>query len=509
MSSFIMAPVLAETINYNYTGSITYTSTHSGDDADNDEVTSALRFGDITQYRDIQSVIIRFNAGMYGKNPTWVSRSTSVTYRIGDDVIGTGDLTVTNLYSESMGRAYGVIACYSFDTWNVDEYTGNQNVMCDYGSAYYATWGYNHYSGTPSGNTVLLGYGSDGGYSANIRKGYTIYAYNAVNFHQSLDYEDNGVLLDIVFNREGFTNQVKIINCDGLPIYDNYLGYDIDIATADYPVTVNVTNPFTDTIWTNQIPETASTIPPEQTALISAYVYDSVTGNLINGHNTSTLYYGASLPVTCTWPGGVSHTTLDWNYAQSAQVTYSAPGYETSDTYNWTSSSIDLTGNWLKVGEERDLNVYLMPTGTPTETTAYAQFLLTEDLGYYTFYSENAAVTIGNTTLLSNKAGTCAFELAPGTYSYTVTKTGYLSTSGSFTLGTSNQLIKVKMNKVPTAPTPPGEPGVEYTYSPENYREKADEAATIFTSMLPMWATLAALVLTMSLIGWISPKKRR
>ncbi len=60
---------------------------------------------------------------------------------------------------------------------------------------------------------------------------------------------------------------------------------------------------------------------------------------------------------------------------------------------------------------------------------------------------ENAAITVENETLLTNEAGNAAFYRTDGNYSYTVTKEGFASEEGTFTVSGAPQLIEVEMEE--------------------------------------------------------------
>ena len=263
--------------------------------------------------------------------------------------------------------------------------------------------------------------------------------------------------------------------------------------------------------WINRIPET-STPGPVYDSIIHMSVYDAVTRNLINGHNV-TLQYDDNSPIFTTWDGPISHTSIDWFNGQAANVTYSAEGYDPSPTHRYVMSVVDLSGQWLKAGESRTGNVYLNPIAPPSNVTAYAIFDVLEDMpNGNTFYSSGAAVTIGNTTLITAGQGSCSFELSPGNYQYIVKKVGYQTVSGSFVLGASNKYITVNLPKVqtaPTAPQPTGTAGVDYPYKEVNAREQAESSMGIIFDALPGFASLAVIVLVVSFVGWMTPKKRR
>jgi len=59
---------------------------------------------------------------------------------------------------------------------------------------------------------------------------------------------------------------------------------------------------------------------------------------------------------------------------------------------------------------------------------------------------QDALVTVGSQSILTNASGDAVFNLANGIYSYTVTKAGYYDKTGSFTVSGSNLTIQVPMN---------------------------------------------------------------
>ena len=79
-------------------------------------------------------------------------------------------------------------------------------------------------------------------------------------------------------------------------------------------------------------------------------------------------------------------------------------------------------------------------------------------------------------------------------------------------LGASNKYITVNLPKVqtaPTAPQPTGTAGVDYPYKEVNAREQAESSMGIIFDALPGFASLAVIVLVVSFVGWMTPKKRR
>lgn len=516
--AFLINPVSAEIINYDvdYSGSGSLTISANGGALNYNIPYNKLWTSDVSNFIGVKSMIM----GCTGVLPSVPSGYTSAasaqtdfTAKIGSTIVGHG---VFGWNQHIVGGSrLGMTIFAVFDDLDVSAYSGEQTITLylDDTGILPTVKSYNSVSAAKTGDAPSVFFGQE----------YGVYTYRAVgnlaiylqkDFHQKLEYTFVDNVFDIHIYKNNVNNWVKITSPDDVnllytdsadDIIQTYYGYEY--------LNITVNNPFDDDPWFNQIPETSTPTVPDTTAMIHSYVYDAVTRELINNGHNVTVNYGSGSSSDTYWPGSISHTTIDWSDESSANVTYSADGYETSPATTYVASVLDSSGSWLQTGSEVDAYVWLNPLETPSNTTAWVTFEVQEQMSTsspeHYFYSEEAAVAIGNTTLLTGGLGTCTFELPAGTYSYTVKKTGYQTTSGTFSLGASNQYIGVDLPLMPSAPTPTGEPGVEYTYSPEDYREKADEAATIFTSMLPMWASLAAVVLTMSLIGWITPKKRR
>ena len=505
-----VSSVMAEsgTIYYDYTSSDSINVIYSGGQVVNTMCLNSFATDDITQYDSISTIV----SGVYGfttmPDDTY---DTQFTLKIGSDIVASGTYYIWR--SRIDGKLTGNnILTFIFDSYDVSGYTGAQKLNLDISHIYMPKVDL-----TGTGTSVTP---SEGYFKLHASIDTARYApqkttiYRSVDFHQNMVYDLTDDVLELTMTKNGYTNNINITDITTGTLYTQSSADDFHYVFPNIEqVLIEVENPFNNNIWSDTIPETSTSIPDEQTALIHNYVSDAVTRHLIgNGHNTTVTYDGnEEAPFTTTWPGGESHTTIDLTYGSSANLTISADGYKDSQTYHFVFSSVDTTGIWLRAGTKPVNYVYLQPIATPSNTTAYATFEVQEQLsGEQYFYSSGAAVTVGSTTLITSGLGSCSFELEAGTYPYTVKKTGFQTVSGSFSLGASNQYISVKLPKIQTAPTPTdpiGQPGVDYPYSSIDPRSQAEESIGIIFQSLPAWASLCVIVVTISFIGWMSPRK--
>ena len=519
-----IAAAETKTINYDYSEfSETLVTNAVNVAGSNKEAINTFFISDITQFSNLHSIIIGSKGTPTAGYSAKSYAETGFIAKIGGVQVGSGTYSWNRHLIN--GISQGSTVAIVFDNFNGNAFTGSQSLRLTLDDSDVIL--YTPYEGlydnphtmtiTPAGAYIAVGTKT---YAYN-KWFYTFAAskiaiYNKAEFHQQLTYEtypnNNDIRLD--FYKNGISNKVIVNGSNGLTYIYSDKADDIHQTIHNNPyIDVTVFNSMkpTNPPWINRIPET-STPGPVYDSIIHMSVYDAVTRNLINGHNV-TLQYDDNSPIFTTWDGPISHTSIDWFNGQAANVTYSAEGYDPSPTHRYVMSVVDLSGQWLKAGESRTGNVYLNPIAPPSNVTAYAIFDVLEDMpNGNTFYSSGAAVTIGNTTLITAGQGSCSFELSPGNYQYIVKKVGYQTVSGSFVLGASNKYITVNLPKVqtaPTAPQPTGTAGVDYPYKEVNAREQAESSMGIIFDALPGFASLAVIVLVVSFVGWMTPKKRR
>ena len=521
----LISPVMGETINFDYGEDTTSSQTWGGDYTNKFTrgIVSfkALELSALTDITEIDLVLKSDNSQRFRLStgevyyPDWYTDTFDFTMSISGTQIGAGEVTIINSVDVS-GAAYRLEMVFIFESYDVTGYTGTQ----------YLTFSIPGWEGNNAGIFVCP---NGGGFPPSDYYNDRVYPFNnggyipgqpdircqtstTYQIHQSVTYDILDKLININYSRNGYPNLVNVTGDDLDSYYykNSYEDFNLNVYDNS-PITIRVNNPALSEDWVIQIPET-STPGPVYDSIIHMSVYDAVTRNLINGHNV-TLQYDDNSPIFTTWDGPISHTSIDWFNGQAANVTYSAEGYDPSPTHRYVMSVVDLSGQWLKAGESRTGNVYLNPIAPPSNVTAYAIFDVLEDMpNGNTFYSSGAAVTIGNTTLITAGQGSCSFELSPGNYQYIVKKVGYQTVSGSFVLGASNKYITVNLPKVqtaPTAPQPTGTAGVDYPYKEVNAREQAESSMGIIFDALPGFASLAVIVLVVSFVGWMTPKKRR
>lgn len=193
---------------------------------------------------------------------------------------------------------------------------------------------------------------------------------------------------------------------------------------------------------------------------LNIYIHDSQTNNLISGARVvieGGFYDPPELleVINETLPAGQKSYTLQPTGGglpnpDYYRITVTADGYVPEMPYINTD---------LDTGMSMSIYMYMDPTGGSPENpeNTFIDFYV-RDLEAYAI--QGATVVFDGTTLQTNNAGYCLFEVAKNsTYSYTVSKTGYLSLSGTVTIGgdgryTVNTVIVRGAFPTPTPYTP-------------------------------------------------------
>ncbi|QSZ66420.1 hypothetical protein RJ40_02360 [Methanofollis aquaemaris] len=216
----------------------------------------------------------------------------------------------------------------------------------------------------------------------------------------------------------------------------------------------------------------------------STVIYDS-TGEYIvgasgttNGVATFTAPLGDQIRITATRSGYVTHTETDF-----VQPTA-------------------LPRNQMPI------SITLMPSETPAEDEVYMSFTVTTVTGTYI---EGAAVQAGDRTAVTNSMGTCRIAIpANSTVSYSISKSGYYSSSGYIMPITENSAITIQLMLISSEVTtsPPGGVTATPTADTRTPEEKAESAFSVLFDNLELFATLAGLILLMAMIDWLVPGGR-
>jgi len=116
----------------------------------------------------------------------------------------------------------------------------------------------------------------------------------------------------------------------------------------------------------------------------------------------------------------------------------------TNGIYGFTVTKtgfITVTSNFTVAGADIIVPVAMNPEGTEFDVTFHVTDG-TNDL-------QDASVTVGAQTILTDATGMATFSLANGNYNYTVTKFGYSPASGAFTVASAPQTIDVILTPLP------------------------------------------------------------
>jgi hypothetical protein len=149
---------------------------------------------------------------------------------------------------------------------------------------------------------------------------------------------------------------------------------------------------------------------------------------------------GASIPDAAVTFNGVTNAAGVYTFSNIA-----------AGTYNYTvakSGYVTASGSFTVSAGTLTKAIALQPTPPPTYTVTFA---ITTAAGASI---PDAAVTFNG---VANAAGVYTFSnIAAGTYNYTVTKSGYVTASGSFTVSAGTLTKAVALQ--PTPPSPPSPP---------------------------------------------------
>jgi len=207
----------------------------------------------IENFPKVEHMVIGINQNVYTYSSkagltNWDCNFTAKIY--GGPIIGTG-----RFYCTKTSSTHAVLA-YEFDDYDIGQLTGNYKVdfKLDENDAYImakAFKGYGTLTDTVLGHFNLI-YNIHGEYIKNVCT-----VYQRTQFHQSLgyyyDYDLN--TMDLKLKRNSNTNNVLITDQDGNIRLDDTTSGDLNLFYADvFWLRVNVTNSYTDYVWTNVLP---------------------------------------------------------------------------------------------------------------------------------------------------------------------------------------------------------------------------------------------------------------
>ena len=155
------------------------------------------------------------------------------------------------------------------------------------------------------------------------------------------------------------------------------------------------------------------------------------------------------------------------------------------------------------------ISITLMPAATPAADQVYMSFTVV------TLTNQpiaGAAVTAGNNTAVTNSLGNCRISIpANSTIPYSISKSGYYSSSGYIMPMSENSAITIQLMLISAVVTtsPTGGVTASPTADPRTPEEKAESAFSIIFDHLEVFATLAGLILLVTMIDWLVPGGRR
>lgn len=466
-----------------------------------------------------------------------------VTYTCGGSTIGTGYYQATIIYSSIYPySATNAIILFTFEDINIGALTGAQTISITYNTVdldnvidsasistltsggcekpYFEYTGYDSLSAA----RVQSYYGTNydlfvipGGYYSGNRLpiyGLEITAYHSVDFEQEFYFSESGSGYAIDYSKNGVSNLIKIVDDDGNVLLQSNDERDIYnlFASQNTPYVINVTNPYvssgTYAFYDWQLPPEDEEEPATDAITGTYYVYDTATGSLISNVHCveNTTLDGGGLDDSS---GSVPYQhTFDTDAYNRWQIYFYADGYENSTTSSYYQAPYAAQTGWSYLSGSFQQNVYLTPTGTPSNTTSTVSFKVNKEMGFagsgVSWYAGGASVTLDGATKLTSSQGLTSFTVDNNdTYAYTVTLADRVPVQGSVTVGTTNEHVEVtlyfpaKEDPVPTETQPSG------VYDNRPFNEKADDALAIVFDNIMAITYLAVLVLIVSMLKWL------
>lgn len=237
----------------------------------------------------------------------------------------------------------------------------------------------------------------------------------------------------------------------------------------------------------------------ENTVKILTHVYSTADNSLIGGATVTYNATDGSDLQSKTLPTGEGIFTLLKNveYIESAE----AEGYIPQTSTDWTA---------IFPGDTQSA-IYLTPLG---ENVTAGNGAVNFHVSAYTSSGSleplpGALIQIGNQTLITNAAGFAQTEISKtASLSYVISKTGYVSFSRTYTPSWPSDVIDEYPSLRATGQILPGEPTPAPTQDTRNINQKTESAFNIIFDNIEAFATLAVMVLFLSFIEWMKPKKR-
>lgn len=544
--AILTVPVMADTgsIDFYEAGAFsTYSSSASGSELYSASTAYDLMhtcfFGDIGEYQGTLFTLEGDYKGIWISGV--VSSECNFAMNYGGDEIGHGIVFYTSRYDNSSNQI-GADLIYYFQTWDAsgldDEtaltvtYTDDADGIGTMTTHYYCKTGTNNLWQEP----LAAAFDSDRGFSF-VAPGYYVKYMEEVHasqivlqtiaHDQTLTYESNSAgIYEIDFTRNGISNLVTINGqYDGKQLYHGTSDVDFTVYGSDVNYNIYVENIAAGADW-EQTMLSGTEAPADPTD-----TNESISMQLTNLAN------GANIPGTLNFTEGVNSSvfnlasgygSVDLEPEISYNVTATASGFETLNGIIWFDSSTAITvqgstGYITRTGSASTDNLAYKFSLEPTYTgedenfSVYNVVVTGEGAGALA----GAGVTIdGISTKVANNAGGASFTISRNTaYSVSITYPGFQSFNYPINLTTSTYTDYITLQIDPTGvyatptPTPDpddGESGESATYVDLRTNEqKTEDALAIWFDNTEVIAQLALMVVILSLIGWLIPKKRR
>jgi uncharacterized membrane protein len=407
------------------------------------------------------------NTVTFSTNPFWTSNGTLVTnvmqnnpvpgtntiafvWATGGEVVGTAGQLFTNMQFNYTEGATGI-------NWATSKDIKTISYMVDYdGNDYIGTW--------INGCVCISGF--DITFQVADDNGIPLQGALVTIGTESKPTDANG---EAVFNRPDGNYPYTITNTGYYTISNSVTvaGAAQTIPVTMYPLGSQLDVTFHVTDGTNDL-EGALVSVGSQSGLTD--INGEVIFSLPNGnYNYNVSKYGYTSDAGTITVAGTSQT-IDVTLIMLPH--YDITFHVTSGGNNIDGASINIPGVGILLTNVNGIALFSLIDGTynytitktgfavktGTITVAGAAFTVEETLiPLYTatFHVtagganlQGATVTVGTQSVVTNAGGNAVFNLPNGSYSYTVTKTGYINETGNFDVTGANLLIEVAMSPV-------------------------------------------------------------
>lgn len=340
--------------------------------------------------------------------------------------------------------------------------------------------------------------------SSTFAKPGTYYVLCQQNFINKLQWSESDLYTDITIvrnlNGEVYTSKGEIWT-DRAPYYNESSINDVSVRVFEQPITVRITS-ISGNVFTKVIGQASDTPSGPSTVPVNIVALDSRTGNLlldaaVEVHNeTGTLIASGSTspngwyPFTYQLPA----TLTDEDFEKFYAVNITLDGWtQKVEPYVFYPAFTPRTGDWIRVEMLPD------SSGPADPENTYLMFYVRDTSGNGL---QGAYVSIDGEYWSTNSAGHVAAEVAKNaTYPYTVSKTGYMTISGSATVADASAYtvnVVLAAGELPTLTPGPTVPGA--TPTPDR-RTNEEKGQSIIDMIADNAEPLAALALLGTFLG--------